>query len=370
MQTRLCQRLYRLSHCPPLHRRYRSRIYSCMSYIPYRILQDERASNSPSLVLGYPIVCLCILWTFIICDFPTRWCSWTGRLEMVVPYVISFFYLPANLTTTDRLIFGKKSWFNERETQIAVTRIIRDDLTKNDQYKAVTWEDFKMAALDTKLWVHLIISFLTLMPITPIGTYLPTIIKQTGFSVYIANLLAAPTYIVGLFFSILIARGADKYGNTSLWAQVAIVWGLLGALLLEFLPDDTNKWVMYFAAFVIASTPSSHGMHIAWMSSNLAPIGKRTLALGWIIGAANICAVPGSQIYTASDSPRFHRGNWILVGITLANGFFFLFQRYRYMLTNKYRQKKWDNMTDEQKRVYNETTKHKGSNRLDYRFHL
>ncbi|CAM0143244.1 hypothetical protein VKS41_008713 [Umbelopsis sp. WA50703] len=292
-----------------------------------------------------------------------------GILTNVVA-VISFFYLPANLTKTDRSIFGKKSWFNERETQIAVTRIIRDDLTKNDQYKAVTWEDFKMAALDTKLWVHLIISFLTLMPITPIGTYLPTIIKQTGFSVYIANLLAAPTYIVGLFFSILIARGADKYGNTSLWAQVAIVWGLLGALLLEFLPDDTNKWVMYFAAFVIASTPSSHGMHIAWMSSNLAPIGKRTLALGWIIGAANICAVPGSQIYTASDSPRFHRGNWILVGITLANGFFFLFQRYRYMLTNKYRQKKWDNMTDEQKRVYNETTKHKGSNRLDYRFHL
>jgi hypothetical protein len=33
------------------------------------------------------------------------------------------------------------------------------------------------------------------------------------------------------------------------------------------------------------------------MSSNLAPIGKRTLALSWVIGAANIAAVPGSQIY-------------------------------------------------------------------------
>jgi hypothetical protein len=38
-------------------------------------------------------------------------------------------------------------------------------------------------------------------------------------------------------------------------------------------------------------------MQIAWMSSNMAPIGKRTLALGAIIGAANINGVPGSQIY-------------------------------------------------------------------------
>jgi hypothetical protein len=41
-------------------------------------------------------------------------------------------------------------------------------------------------------------------------------------------------------------------------------------------------------------------MQIAWMASNLAPIGKRTLALGAVIGAANICGVPGSQIYSMS----------------------------------------------------------------------
>jgi hypothetical protein len=195
------------------------------------------------------------------------------------------------------LIFGKKSWFTETQTQIAVTRIIRDDLTKSEQYKPVTWTDVRIAVLDTKLWTHLAITVVGIMPVIPVGVYLPTIIKQTGFSVYIANLLAAPTYVVGLIASIFIARGAEKYGNISLWALIGCAWSFVGFCLLEFLPDNSNKWIMYFAAFIAASTPSWHGMQIAWMSSNLAPIGKRTLALAWVIGAANISGVPGSQIY-------------------------------------------------------------------------
>jgi cyanate permease len=143
----------------------------------------------------------------------------------------------------------------------------------------------------------LLITFIGIMPNGPINTYLPTMIKQSGFSVYVANLLAAPTYLVNLVFSILIAKAADRYGNTSLFALIGVTWNLTGFLLLEYLPVNASRWAMYSAAFVAASSPSWHGMQIAWMASNLAPIGKRTLALGAVIGAANICGVPGSQIY-------------------------------------------------------------------------
>ncbi|CAO3680449.1 unnamed protein product [Umbelopsis vinacea] len=283
---------------------------------------------------------------------------------------VAFLYLPASLSRTDRLLFGKKPWFTERELQIAVTRLIRDDLTKSEQYRYITLNDIKQAVLDTKLWTHLIITFVGLMPNGPVNTYLPTIIKQTGFSVYIANLLAAPTYLVNLVFSILIARTVERYGNTSLFALIGVVWGLTGFLLLEFLPADSNKWALYVAAFIAASSPSWHGMQIAWMASNLAPIGKRTLALGAVIGAANICGVPGSQIYQAYDAPRFYHGNWILIGLTLATVALFLLQRTRYVLTNRYREKKWNSMTDEQKRDYDLTTSHQGNDRLDFRFRL
>jgi MFS family permease len=137
----------------------------------------------------------------------------------------------------------------------------------------------------------------SIMPHTPIGTYLPTLIKNYGFPVTTSNLLTVPSYFIGLFFSIIIAKMADKYGNYSLFALIGCVWSIAGFLALELLPDNAGRWSFYTAALFVASSPSWHGMQIAWMSSNLAPIGKRTLALGAVIGSANICGLPGSQIY-------------------------------------------------------------------------
>lgn len=141
---------------------------------------------------------------------------------------------------------------------------------------------------------------------TPIHSYLPTIIKDAGFSTTIANLLTAPSHLIGLIVSILIARLSDKYGNTAFYALIGTTWGLLGFTMLEFLPDNVGRWQLYGAALFTASSPSWHGMQVAWMSSNLAPIGKRTLALAAVIGAANINGVPGSQIYRKLILTRFH----------------------------------------------------------------
>lgn len=136
-----------------------------------------------------------------------------------------------------------------------------------------------------------------MMSNTPISSYLPTMIKDAGFSTTSANLLTAPSHIIGLIVSILIARNSDKSGNVTLFALIGTIWALLGFVLLEMLPDNVGRWQLYGAALFTASSPSWHGMQVAWMSSNIAPIGKRTLALAAVIGAANINGVPGSQIY-------------------------------------------------------------------------
>lgn len=145
------------------------------------------------------------------------------------------------------------------------------------------------------------------MPHTPVATYFPTLIKGYGFPVTTSNLLTVPSYFIGLVISILVAKSADRYGNYALHALIGSIWSMVGFLALQFLPDNAGRWSFYAATLFVASTPSWHGMQIAWMSSNLAPVGKRTIALGAVIGAANICGVPGSQIYRkwhVSELPR------------------------------------------------------------------
>lgn len=136
-----------------------------------------------------------------------------------------------------------------------------------------------------------------MMPNTPVGVYLPTMIRNFGFPITTSNLLTVPSYIISLVVSIFVARSADKRGNYAFHALFGVIWSMAGFLALEFMKDGSGRWNFYAAALFISSSPTWHGMHIAWMSSNLAPLGKRTLALGAVIGAANICGVPGSQIY-------------------------------------------------------------------------
>ncbi|EIE83064.1 hypothetical protein RO3G_07769 [Rhizopus delemar RA 99-880] len=264
--------------------------------------------------------------------------KWLFLIDGVFTHIIGFIailYLPESPATTRGTIRGKYGWFTEREAAIAVTRIIEDDKYKIEQNAHVTWHDAQIAISDTKLWTHLLITFTSMMHHTPISTYFPKLINGYGFSV-----------------------------------TVSCLWSMAGFLSLIILPNSAGRWNFYAAALFTASSPSFHGMHIAWMSSNVAPHGKRVLALGAIIGAANICGVPGSQIYQQTDSPRFIRGNWANFGIALAAAVLLIIQHLRYVLTNRYRSKKWNNLTESEKEDYIKNTKDEGSDRLDYRFRI
>jgi hypothetical protein len=70
------------------------------------------------------------------------------------------FYVPGSPYSTHGLLRGKQGWFTERQKQIAITRIIRDDRTKKEQHERITLHDVKISLTDSKLWVHLIITFL------------------------------------------------------------------------------------------------------------------------------------------------------------------------------------------------------------------
>ncbi|KAG1454011.1 hypothetical protein G6F56_007423 [Rhizopus delemar] len=299
--------------------------------------------------------------------------KWLFLIDGIITHVVGFvaiFYLPGSPATTRGLLRGKNGWFTQRETAIAVTRIIDDDKYKLEQNLRITWHDVRIALADTKVWTHLLIAFLSIMYPTPMTTYFPKLIKGYGFSVTTSNLLTVPAYIIGLVVSIIVAHSADKYGSYGLHALVSLVWSMSGYLALIFLPDSAGRWSFYAVTLLAASVPSFHGMNIAWMASNAAPHGKRVLALGAIIGAANICSVPGSQIYQQDDGPRYTKGNWGVFAVIVLTALVCIFQHFRYSLTNKYREKKWQSLTESEKEEYNKSTKDEGSNRLDYRFRV
>ncbi|KAI8073237.1 major facilitator superfamily domain-containing protein [Gongronella butleri] len=282
--------------------------------------------------------------------------QWLFLIDGVVCHFVAilalqvFLFLPSTPAHTGTLLRGRKPWLTEREAQIAVTRIIRDDTSKTEQKKSLTFAD-----------IHCI-------PRIPIDVYFPTMIREFGFEVAISTLLTVPAFLVCLTASVLVARHADKRGNYAYHAIFCCVWFLAGVLTLELLPDNANKWTLYGALLFTQSSPSYQGMLVGWSSANIAPVGKRAIFLGAVNSVGYLSGVSGSQIYQQSDYPRYHTGNWVCVGLAIVPILLLVFQHFRYLHLNRKREATWIAMTEKEQKQYLEITADKGNDRLDYKF--
>ncbi|KAJ7574870.1 MFS general substrate transporter [Mycena floridula] len=297
-----------------------------------------------------------------------KWLFLVDGIITLVVAVATWFYLPVDLRHTRGGIRGFKPWFTERQLLIAETRVVRDDPSKRIYQQRVKWADVKDAVTDLSLWGHLLITMVGLTPTSPLSTYLPTVIKSFHFNVFVANALTAPPYILQCIMMITYIRHSDKVKERGLHGAFGAAWFLVGWILLRALPPGTSRGVKYFAAIIVASWPYTHPLNIAWMSENTGSVGKRTLASGSVIFAANIYGVWGSQIYQAKDSPDFRTGNSINIGFAaLALALWFI-QRAYYRHRNAINAKRYAELTDEQKKEEDSMAEEKGNRSLKFVF--
>lgn len=71
---------------------------------------------------------------------------------------------------------------------------------------------------------------------------------------------------------------------------------------------------------------------------------------------------------SVDDAPNYTRGNKALLGIAVGNVALYVLTKIYYVQRNKYRDRKWDAMSQDERLDYLETTKDEGNKRLDFRF--
>ncbi|KAK7062360.1 major facilitator superfamily domain-containing protein, partial [Favolaschia claudopus] len=297
-----------------------------------------------------------------------KWLFLVDGIITIVVAVIIWFYLPKNVASTKGGLRGFKPWFTPRQVQIAVTRVIRDDLSKREYEKRVTRGDFIDAATDLGLWGHLLLSNVTLTPTNPLGTYLPTVIKSFHFNVFVSNALTAPPYVLQCIFMVIVIRHSDKVRERGFHGAFGSAWQLVGWILLRTMPDKASRGVKYFGAVVVASWPYNHPLNIGWMSENTGSVGKRTVASGAVIFAANIYQVWASQIYQADDAPLFKRGNSINIAFAGFATIMWVVQKYYYRRLNRKNGRAYAALTEEAKTQEDREAEKKGNRSLTFRF--
>lgn len=297
-----------------------------------------------------------------------KWMFIVDGIITVAVAIFTWFYLPRDLIQTRAGFGGRKAWLTDRQLRIAVTRVIRDDISKRVYDKRVQWSDIKDTLTDVGIVGHLLITSIGLTPLTPLQTYLPSVIKSFNFNVFVANALTAPPYLLHGIIMIMFVHHSDKTRERGYHGAFGASWQLLGWIFLWALPEGAGRGIKYFAATFLASWPYTHPLNVAWMSENTGSIGKRTVASGLVIGASNIYGVWGSQIYRADDAPDFKRGNLTNIMFAGTAVVLWIVQKYMYRYRNAVRARKLEVMTEAERREEKDRKEEKGNDSVIFKF--
>ncbi|KAL2867752.1 MFS general substrate transporter [Aspergillus lucknowensis] len=233
--------------------------------------------------------------------------------------VAAYLYLPHN-AAKPKSFFGRSfSLFSPREASIIVTRVVRNDPTKALRYgKPVLPAHILATFTDWRLYGHLVAALLSMIMISPMNTYAPSIIQSLGFSNLQANGLNSVGSVCALVFSVSLAFSSDTFRERGVHIAVGYIWAAAGLLWLALAPDAVGKWVLYGGVvWTQMGMGSAQAISAAWLTAKMED-SKRPIALAAYVMSIQLANFPGNQLFRTEDAPRYKRGLVIAASCSIA----------------------------------------------------
>ncbi|KAI4592801.1 hypothetical protein KJ359_010434 [Pestalotiopsis sp. 9143b] len=209
-------------------------------------------------------------------------------------------------------------WLTEEEKALGVVRLIEDAGEEESEIK--TWDAFKMASKDFRVWLC-IINQMCLQAVASLTNFLPTLVKNFGFSTIHTLLLTAPPYLFTACFCLFNTWYSDKTSKRSPHIVYPTLVAITGIIITI---ATTNVGARYFALFLML--PGTYGcfqISNAWMANIAArPKKKRAIGLAMNNSIGNLALVWTPYLYPDSAGPRYTTAwgvNLALCVVTLAS---------------------------------------------------
>ncbi|KAH0350595.1 MFS general substrate transporter, partial [Aureobasidium melanogenum] len=248
--------------------------------------------------------------------------QWLFLIEGVLTCILgvaAYFYLPHS-AVKPKSFFGRSlKFFTEREGKILVTRVIRDDPTKGLHHGKPLLPSHLLATFsDWRLYGHLIAGLLSMVMISPMNTYAPSIIKSLGFTGLQANGLNSVGSAGALVWSVSLATSSDRLRERGVHIAAGYLLGAAGLLWLAYAPARVGRWVLY-GGVVLTQTGmgSAQAINAAWLTSKMTD-QKRPVALAAYVMSIQLANFPGNQLFRSQDAPRYSPGLKTAAGCAIA----------------------------------------------------
>jgi hypothetical protein len=170
-----------------------------------------------------------------------------------------------------------------------------------------------------------------------------------------------------------LAYSSDYFEERAFHCILGEFWIMPLLIALLTLPDGGREWGRLSLNTLISGYPYFHPLVSSWISQNTFDVKKRAITAATYNVIVQVGSLISSQIYRKYDGPYYKQGNSVLVAICALSLITFIVQRQVLVRMNKKKAREWDQMTFEEKQVYQADTiarEQDGNKRLDFRFAL
>ncbi|TGZ77276.1 MFS general substrate transporter [Ascodesmis nigricans] len=229
--------------------------------------------------------------------------AWIFIIEGLATFVVAAF---AKWAIAD---YPSTANFLDDDERVEVTSRLKQDRTSlADEY------DIKYlfhALKDWKIWVHMLITIGIYTPLYSISLFLPTIVKNMGYTNEESQLMTVPPYVVACLCTITGGYLADRQQTRGPYMIFFCVVGIIGFVMLI---SSSAPGVQYAGTFFAASGIYPNvPMGVAWNGNNIGGSTKRAVGIAMHVGFGNLGGAIAGFAYRKTDAPRYFQGHGLLI---------------------------------------------------------
>ncbi|KAI1134713.1 MFS general substrate transporter [Hypoxylon sp. FL0543] len=210
-------------------------------------------------------------------------------------------------------------FLSEDERKFIHQRLAADsDATRDERF---TWTAVVEALKDPNCWLYGLGFHTMSLPLYTLSLFLPTIIANLGYTAATAQLLTVPPYAFAFVTTASIAVLSERLGQRAIFIGGSAIFAAIGYAILLGNTDPVGRpGVSYVGVFFSAGGiyPAT-ALVLSWPAINVSGQTKRAIANAMQISIGNLGAVLGTQLYRATDGPRFIVGHSLALAYLVAN---------------------------------------------------
>jgi sugar phosphate permease len=173
---------------------------------------------------------------------------------------------------------------------------------------------FFHAIKDWKIYVHMLITIGIYTPLYSFSLFLPTIVKNMGYTNKESQLMSVPPYVFACICTIGAGYLADRSKQRGVYMIAACLTSIIGFTMLI----STHKpGVQYVGTFLAAGGIYPNvPMGVAWNGNNIGGSTKRGVGIAMHVGFGNLGGIIAAFAYRSTDAPRYFSGHGLLIATT------------------------------------------------------